>query len=103
LPRLPDHRVRLALKRPWSDGTYALEMDALALLSRYLLLSFGPPQRPRHGLIVSSACTGPVGASVEMGVENGDWGPIAILPRAGRWLDARARPASPRAMSCWLM
>jgi hypothetical protein len=34
LERLPDHRVRLQLKRPWSDGTYALEMDALALLSR---------------------------------------------------------------------
>jgi len=31
---LPDHRVRLTLKRPWSDGTYALDMDALALLAR---------------------------------------------------------------------
>ena len=31
---LPDHRVRLTLKRPWSDGTFALDMDALALLSR---------------------------------------------------------------------
>jgi len=30
---LPDYRVRLTLKRPWSDGTYALDMDALALLS----------------------------------------------------------------------
>jgi hypothetical protein len=26
--------VRLSLKRPWSDGTFALEMDALALLAR---------------------------------------------------------------------
>ena len=40
---LPDHRVRLTLKRPWSDGTYALEMDALALLAR--LASAVPPPR----------------------------------------------------------
>lgn len=26
LERLPDHRVHLQLERPWSDGTYALEM-----------------------------------------------------------------------------
>jgi hypothetical protein len=42
---LPDHRVRLTLKRPWSDGTYALEMDALALLAR--LASSVPPPRQR--------------------------------------------------------
>src|SRR5664279_3707048 len=40
---LPDHRVRLTLKRPWSDGTYALEMDALALLAR--LASAVPPPK----------------------------------------------------------
>jgi hypothetical protein len=33
----------LTLKRPWSDGTYALEMDALALLAR--LASAVPPPR----------------------------------------------------------
>jgi hypothetical protein len=43
LERLPDHRVRLSLKRPWSDGTFALEMDALALLSR--LAAAVPPPR----------------------------------------------------------
>ena len=41
---LPDHRVRLFLKRPWSDGTYALDMDALALLSR-LAASVPPPRQ----------------------------------------------------------
>jgi hypothetical protein len=40
---LPDHRVRLTLKRPWSDGTWALEMDALALLAR--LASAVPPPK----------------------------------------------------------
>jgi hypothetical protein len=40
---LPDHRVRLTLKRAWSDGTYALDMDALALLSR--LASAVPPPK----------------------------------------------------------
>lgn len=43
LTLLPDHRVRLTLKRHWSDGTYALEMDALALLAR--LASAIPPPR----------------------------------------------------------
>ena len=39
----PDHRVRLTLKRPWSDGTFALDMDALALLAR--LASAVPPTK----------------------------------------------------------
>jgi hypothetical protein len=39
------HRVRLTLKRPWSDGTDALDMDALALLAR--LASSVPPLRQR--------------------------------------------------------
>jgi hypothetical protein len=43
LTLLPDHRVRLTLKRPWSDGTYALEMDVLALLAR--LASAVPPPK----------------------------------------------------------
>jgi hypothetical protein len=30
----PDTRVRLELKRPFRDGTYALEMDVLSLLAR---------------------------------------------------------------------
>jgi hypothetical protein len=41
---LPDNRVRLTLKRSWSDGTYALEMDALALLAR-LASSVPPPKQ----------------------------------------------------------
>ena len=47
---LPDHRVRLTLKRPWSDGTYALEMDALALLAR--LASAVPPPK-QHQTVYS--------------------------------------------------
>src|SRR5664279_1084605 len=46
---LPDHRVRLTLKRPWSDGTYALDMDALALLAR--LASAVPPPKQHLSLI----------------------------------------------------
>ena len=34
LTLLPDNRVRLKLKRPFRDGTYALEMDVLSLLAR---------------------------------------------------------------------
>jgi hypothetical protein len=34
LTLLPDNRVRLDLKRPFRDGTYALEMDVLSLLAR---------------------------------------------------------------------
>ncbi|MBN2576960.1 MAG: hypothetical protein JXP73_20530 [Deltaproteobacteria bacterium] len=45
---MPDHRVRLTLKRPWSDGTYALEMDALALLAR--LASAVPPVRRKDSI-----------------------------------------------------
>jgi len=43
LTLLPDNRVRLDLKRPFSDGTYALEMDALSLLAR-LAASVLPPR-----------------------------------------------------------
>jgi len=53
---LPDHRVRLTLKRPWADGTYALEMDALALLAR--LASAVPPPRQhqtRYAGVLSAA------------------------------------------------
>jgi len=53
---LPDHRVRITLKRPWSDGTYALEMDALALLAR--LASAVPPPRQhqtRYAGVLSAA------------------------------------------------
>jgi hypothetical protein len=52
---LPDHRVRLTLKRPWSDGTYALEMDALALLAR--LASAVPP--PKQHQTVTVECSRP--------------------------------------------
>jgi len=41
---LPDNRVRLELKRPFRDGTYALEMDVLSLLAR--LAASVPPETP---------------------------------------------------------
>jgi len=43
LTLLPDNRVRLDLKRPFRDGTYALEMDVLSLLAR-LAASVPPPR-----------------------------------------------------------
>ena len=43
LTLLPDNRVRLDLKRPFSDGTYALEMDVLSLVAR-LAASVPPPR-----------------------------------------------------------
>ena len=43
LTLLPDNRVRLELKRPFRDGTYALEMDVLSLLAR-LAASVPPPK-----------------------------------------------------------
>jgi hypothetical protein len=43
LTLLPDNRVRLSLKRPFSDGSYALEMDVLSLLAR-LAASVPPPR-----------------------------------------------------------
>jgi len=59
---LPDHRVRLTLKRPWSDGTYALDMDALALLAR--LASAVPPPK-QHQTIYSGvlAAGGPLASA----------------------------------------
>jgi hypothetical protein len=47
------HRVRLSLKRPWTDGTFALDMDALALLSR--LAASVPP--PRQHVVRYAPCT----------------------------------------------
>jgi hypothetical protein len=52
---LPDHRVRLTLKRPWSDGTYALDMDALALLAR--LASAVPPPKTTPDPLCWCACS----------------------------------------------
>jgi hypothetical protein len=66
LERLPDHRVRLQLKRPWSDGTYALEMDALALLSR--LAASVPP--PRQHVVVYAGVL----------ASNSRWRPLVIPP-----------------------
>jgi hypothetical protein len=43
LTLLPDNRVRLDLKRPFRDGTHALEMDVLSLLAR-LAASVPPPK-----------------------------------------------------------
>ena len=73
---LPDHRVRLTLKRPWSDGTYALDMDALALLAR--LASSVPP--PRQHL---SRYSGVLSAAAH-------WRPLIIPPAPA---DSSATPA----------
>jgi hypothetical protein len=63
---LPDHRVRLTLKRPWSDGTFALDMDALALLAR--LASAVPP--PKQHLTRYSGVLAPAA----------HWRPLIIPP-----------------------
>lgn len=53
---LPDHRVRLTLKRPWSDGTSALDMDALALLARLASAVPAPKQHlTRYSGVLSAA------------------------------------------------
>ena len=52
---LPDGRVRIALKRAWSDGTTALELSRLELVER--LVSLVPPPRANqvhyHGVLAS--------------------------------------------------
>ena len=79
---LPDHRVRLTLKRPWSDGTYALDMDALALLAR--LASSVPP--PRQHL---SRYSGVLAAAAH-------WRPLIIPPApAESSASASAAPSPP--------
>jgi hypothetical protein len=77
---LPDHRVRLTLKRPWSDGTYALDMDALALLAR--LASAVPP--PKQHL---TRYSGVLAAAAH-------WRPL-IIPPAPADPSASAAPAPP--------
>jgi hypothetical protein len=77
---LPDHRVRLTLKRPWSDGTYALDMDALALLAR--LASAVPP--PKQHL---TRYSGVLAAAAH-------WRPL-IIPPAPVDSSASAAPAPP--------
>ena len=56
---LPDYRVWLTLKRPWSAGTYALDMDALALLAR--LASAVPPPKQHRPSIVECSRRRPIG------------------------------------------
>jgi len=77
---LPDHRVRLTLKRPWSDGTFALDMDALALLAR--LASAVPPTK-QH---LTRYC-GVLAAAAH-------WRPL-IIPPATADPPATAAPAPP--------
>jgi hypothetical protein len=64
LTLLPDNRVRLELKRPFSDGTYALEMDVLSLLAR--LAAAVPP--PKLHLVRYSGVLAPASA----------WRPLVI-------------------------
>ncbi len=66
LTLLPDNRVRLDLKRPFGDGTYALEMDALSLLAR--LAASVPP--PRLHLVRYSGVLAPASP----------WRPLVIPP-----------------------
>ena len=92
---LPDHRVRLTLKRPWSDGTYALDMDALALLAR--LASSVPPPRQHlsrySGVLAAAAHWRPL---IEMGTLAGFPTPPAMLARPAKPADS-ARDHSARA------
>jgi len=66
LTLLPENRVRLDLKRPSSDGTYALEMDVLSLLAR--LAASVPP--PRAHLVRYSGVLAPAST----------WRPL-VIPR----------------------
>jgi hypothetical protein len=61
---LPNDLVRLELKKPWSDGTTAVEMDPLSLLSR--LCAAVPPPR-RHTVIYA----GVLGAASKLGSRGG--------------------------------
>lgn len=52
----PEGLVRIELKRPFSDGTFAIDMDPLSLLSR--LAAAVPPPRPhtvRYAGVLASA------------------------------------------------
>lgn len=105
----PDHRVRLRLKRPWSDGTYALELDALALLSR-LAASVPPPRqhvvvyaggvasnsRWRPIVIPAPAEQGTAAAATEHGIASEEAPPPAPLAHA----PAAAAGASDGQSSC---
>jgi len=80
LTLLPDNRVRLELKRPWSDGTYALEMDVLSLLAR-LAASVPPPKLHvirYHGVLAPAS----------------PWRPLVIPPQKPAPTHAPAAPAN---------
>jgi hypothetical protein len=54
--RLPGGRVRLTLKRPFSDGTWAIEMDELSLVARLAALVPPPWQNQvRYSGVLSPA------------------------------------------------
>jgi len=56
--RLPGGRVRLKLKRPFSDGTWAVEMDELSLVARLAALVPPPWQNQvRYSGVLSPAST----------------------------------------------
>ena len=50
---LPDGRVRIQLKRAWSDGTTALELSRLELVER--LMALGNHEVRRHGRTESTS------------------------------------------------
>ena len=54
---LPGHKVQLDFKRPWSDGTSAIVLDAQALIAR-LAAIVPPPRRhvTRYFGVLSSHC-----------------------------------------------
>jgi hypothetical protein len=78
LTLLPDNRVRLDLKRPFRDGTYALEMDVLSLLAR--LAASVPP--PKLHLVRYSGVLAPASP----------WRPL-IIPPPAHPLPAETPPA----------
>ena len=85
LTLLPDNRVRLDLKRPFSDGTYALEMDVLSLLAR--LAASVPP--PRTHLVRYSGVLAPASP----------WRPLVIPPVEPAPAATPETPAPPSAHS----
>ena len=78
LTLLPDNRVKLELKRPFRDGTYALEMDVLSLLAR--LAASVPP--PKLHLVRYSGVLAPASA----------WRPLVIPPPEAPPADTAATP-----------
>ena len=80
---LPDDLVRIQLKRPFRDGTYAVDLDPLSLLSR-LAASIPPPRQ--H----SVRYAGVLGAASK-------WRALVVPPPPAAEPDAPTEPATQNA------